>query len=322
MEEHTTRSGILSVILLSYNSGSRIAEAYRKVSGVFAEKGIPFEMIVIDDGSADDSFKQAKALERSVENVKAYRLSRNFMSSYAIFAGLSVCRGSCAVVIPDDEQQPYTTIAEMYRLWAGGEKIIFPYRIARKDPVLSSLYSRMFYFLINRFSQVTFPPGGADTFLIDREVIDLINKRIHPINTSIITEILRLGFNPVFLPYERPVGKNRKSRWSFRKKFRYSLDIFYSSSSFPIKFISYTGLFFSMVSVILILFYLYIRLFGNSTFWGFSPPGWTSIVLFITFFSGLILVSLGVIAEYIWRIYEEVKDRPGYIIRHDTEDDA
>ena len=310
---------ILTVILLSYNSNKRIAEAYKNVSLVFNNEKIPFEFIVIDDGSADDSYALAKALERSSNNVRAYQLSRNFMSSYAIFAGLHVTKGQCAVVIPDDEQQPYSSIVEMYRLWEKGEKIIFPYRISRNDPLLSRVFSRLFYAFINNFSQITFPPGGTDSFLIDREVIDLINHNIHPINTSIITEILRLGFSPVFLPYERPIGNNKKSRWSFKKKLKYSLDIFFSSSSFPIKFISYSGLFFSLISFLLIIFYVYVRVFGNSQFWGFSPPGWTSLILIISFFSGLILISLGVISEYIWRIYEEVKNRPGYIIKQNNE---
>lgn len=310
---------LLSVILLSYYSGNRIPEAYQKLQVLFDNESIPFEFIVIDDGSEDQSFQIAKQLSKEHENVRAYRLSRNYTSSYAIFAGLNVCKGRCAVVIPDDEQQPYKSIVQMYRFWQKGEKIILPYRVSRKDPLFSRLFSKVFYLMINRFSMLTYPPGGADSFLIDREVIDLINEYIHPINTSIMAEILRLGFNPKFLPYERPIGINRKSRWSLKKKLRYSLDIFFSSSSFPIKFISVTGVFFSLFSFVLIVFYIYIKIFGNSSFWGYSPPGWTSLILIISFFSGLILISLGIIAEYIWRIYEEVKNRPGFIIRKDAE---
>lgn len=309
----------LTIILLSYYSNERIPVVYEKISKVFNREEIDFELVIIDDGSEDRSFQVASDLEQRFANVHAFRLSRNFMSSYAIFAGLSVAKGKCAVAIPDDEQQPYESIVEMYRMWEQGHKIILPYRNSRHDPFFSRLTSRLFYSLINRFSILNFPPGGADTFLIDREVIDLINQRIHPINTSVMTEIMRLGFNPAFLSYERPLGTVRRSRWTLKKKIRYSLDIFFSSSSFPIKFISYLGVFFSLFSFILILFYIYIKVFGNEHFWGFSPPGWTSLILIISFFSGLTLISLGVIAEYIWRIYEEVKDRPGFIIRKKEE---
>ena len=175
---------------------------------------------------------------------------------------------------------------------------------------------------MNWCSEVRYPVGGADTFFIDREVIDIINRKIHPINTATISEVLRLGFEPYYYQYSRPLGLNRKSsRWSFRKKLRLAKDTFFSSSSFPIMMINRMGLLFSGFSLIIIIFYLYIAIWGDSRFWGLTVPGWTSIILFISFFSGLILLSLGVIAEYIWRIYEEVKGRPGYIIRRKDENE-
>jgi glycosyltransferase involved in cell wall biosynthesis len=306
---------MLSVILLSYYSNRRIAEAYLAVQQIMEANDIPFEFIIIDDGSKDESYRMALELERSQKNVKAFRLSRNFSSTYSAFAGLSVCSGSCATIIPDDEQQPYSTLVEMYRLWKKGEKVIIPYRRKRDDGVLTNLAARTFYSFINRISEVKFPKGGADTFLIDRELIDLLNERIHPINTAIVTEVLRLGFNPSFIPYDRVKGKNRRSRWTLSKKIRFFKDIFFSGSTWPIRIITWLGVFFAFFAFCMIIFYSYIALFGNRGFWGEKLPGWTSTVVIIAFFSGIILFSLGVIAEYIWRIYEEVKGRPGYIIR-------
>jgi dolichol-phosphate mannosyltransferase len=132
--------------------------------------------------------------------------------------------------------------------------------------------------------------------------------------------VLRLGFNPVFIPYDRPLGKNKyTSRWTLKKKIKLAKDTFYSSSSFPIKFITNLGLLTALFSFFVLIFYVYIYIYGNKAFWGITIPGWTSIVVFISFFSGIILISLGVIAEYIWRIYEEVKARPGYIIKRKDE---
>ena len=306
---------MLSVILLSYHSSNRIAEAYRNVSQVMEDNKIPFEFIIIDDGSKDDSYTLALSLEKSRENVKAFQLSRNYGSNYAAFAGLSVSTGSCATIIPDDEQLPYSTLAEMYRLWEKGEKVIIPYRKKREDGFLTNLVSGTFYSIINHISEVRFPRGGADAFLIDRELTDLLNERIHPINTAIVTEVLRLGFNPCFIPYERVRGKNKKSRWTLRKKVRFFKDIFFSGSTWPIRIITWMGILFAFAAFCIIIFYGYIALFGNPDFWGTKLPGWTSTVVIIAFFSGIILFSLGIIAEYIWRIYEEVKGRPGYIIR-------
>lgn len=306
---------MLSVILLSYYSKNRIPEAYSKVSSILEASNIPFEFIVIDDGSQDESYRIASELEKQHQNVRAYSLSRNYSSNYAAFAGLSICSGGCATIIPDDEQQPYETLVSMYRLWESGQKVVIPYREKRDDGFLNNLMANTFYSMINRMSEVRFPKGGADTFLIDREVINILNERIHPINTAIVTEILRLGFDPFFLPYDRKRGINTKSRWTFRKKYRFFKDIFFSGSTWPIRAITVMGFFFAVTAFGLIIFYSYIALFGNPAFWVEKLPGWTSTVVIISFFSGLILFSLGIIAEYIWRIYEEVKGRPGFIIR-------
>jgi dolichol-phosphate mannosyltransferase len=307
---------LLSIILLSYYSCDRINTAYFKLKDLLAKEQIPFEFIVIDDGSTDQSFQIAKELEAKTSNVSAYQLSRNCTSNYAWFAGLFVCKGACAVAIPDDEQQPYQTVVDMYRLWEQGNPVIIPNRITRDDPWSSRIFSIAYYKIINALSDITYPEGGADLAFIDREIIDLLNNRIHPVNTAVVPEILRLGFSPVYLPYMRPVGLNKgKSRWTFKKKFRLAKDVFFSSSSFPIKFITNLGALTSLLSVIIMIFYGYIAIFGNRHFWGVTIPGWVSIILVTTFFGGLILLSLGIIAEYIWRIYEEVKGRPGYIIK-------
>jgi dolichol-phosphate mannosyltransferase len=306
---------LLSVIFLSYFSGNKIKQVYDNVSKALKENSIPFEFIIVDDGSMDDSFKIAKNLEKNLINVKAYQLSKNYTTAYSIFAGLKVSKGSCAIAIPDDEQQPYSTIVDMYRIWEKGEKIIIPYRTSRNDGYFTDFSSKIFYGLINKLSNIKYPLGGADLFFIDREIIDIVNNQIRPVNTYIIPELLRLGFTPYFFPYQRPVSERIVSRWTFKKKLRLGLNIFFSSSSFLIKIITFIGLLFSLVSVLLILFYVYIKIFGNSNYWGFLPSGWTTLVLLISLFSGLILLSLGIIAEYIWRIYEEVKARPPYIIK-------
>jgi glycosyltransferase involved in cell wall biosynthesis len=306
---------LLSIILLSYFSGKKIIQVYDKVSDTLNVNSIPFEFIIIDDGSTDDSFQIAKDLENKFNNVKAYQLSKNYTTAYSIFAGLKLSKGSCAIAIPDDEQQPYSTIVDMYHIWENGEKIIIPHRISRNDGYFTEFSSKIFYGIINKLSNIKYPSGGADLFFIDREIIDIVNNQIRPVNTFIIPELLRLGFTPYFFPYQRPESDRIRSRWSFKKRLRLGLNIFFSSSSFLIKIITFIGLFFSFVSVLLILFYTYIKIFGNANFWGFLPSGWTSLVLLISLFSGLILLSLGIIAEYIWRIYEEVKTRPPYIIK-------
>ena len=312
------QKGLCSIILMSYNSSDRIFTCYKRIKELFDREQIPFEFVIMDDGSKDNSYEVALELERSADNVSAYALSRNFTSHYSLFAGLSVCKGACAVPIPDDEQKPYELIVEMYRLWEAGEKIIIPHRIVRDDPKVSKFFSQSFYKAMNALTDIKFPSGGADACFIDREIIDILNEKIHPINTSTVSEILRLGFSPYYLPYSRPLSTNTKSRWSFKKKWKLAKDVFFSSSSFPIRLITYCGLFFSLLSMLMIIAFIVIKIFNlerNTFIFNENVRGWTSLIIAISFFGGLILFSLGIISEYILLIYEEVKGRPGYIIK-------
>jgi len=189
-----------------------------------------------------------------------------------------------------------------------------PYRISRNDGKIKDAFSNLYYKMMNSITDVNFPKGGADGFLVDREVLDIINSQISPRNTSTTVEVLRLGFNPVFVPFERPEVKN-KSRWTFRKKLKLAMDTILSSSTFPIRFISRLGFASFIFSLFLLLIAIYIKLTGSSSIGGVSVPGWTSLLAFLSLFSGLILLSLGIVAEYIWKIHDEVKGRPGYIIK-------
>ena len=301
---------MLSIILLSYQSEKRILKFYKELNSRLIKEGIEYELIIMDDGSKDSSHEIALEIETKYKNVRAFQLSRNFSSHYSIFAGFSKVRGKCAVALPDDFQVPLDTLVEMYNSWKDGNKVVIPYRDTRNDPLFSKFFSNLYYSIMNSFSEVKFPKGGADIFLADREIIDIFNIHIHPKNTSTIIEVLRLGFDPIFIPYSRPAGCNKKSRWTLRKKFRLALDTFFSSSSFPIKFISGLGISSFLLTILLITYYVTARITGI-----IEIPGWTLLVITFTFFSGLILLSLGIIAEYVWRIFDEVKGRPGFIIK-------
>ena len=313
------KNKLLSIILLSYYSSDRIINCYEKTKEVMDNEKIPFEFIIIDDGSKDNSYYIALDLEKKHKNVKAFQLSKNYTAHYALFAGINVCTGSCAVPMPDDFQQPLHTYVEMYRQWEKGNKLVIPYRVSRNDGFIKDIFSKTYYKIMNSLTEVKFPSGGCDVFLIDRELIDILDSKISHINTSSTIEVLRLGFDPVFIPFHRP-SINSKSRWTFKKKMKQAADTFFTSSNFPIKLIIYLGFLTSLFSLILIITTILFKLLGEKNLGGFSVPGWTTTVIFISFFSGLILFSLGIIAEYIWRIYEEVKNRPGYIIKNKDND--
>lgn len=319
--ESTAREGLLSIVLLSYHSGEKLVQVTDAVQKVMQNEGIRFELIIIDDGSGDDSFRIAELLEQAHPFVRAYRLSRNYTSPYAQFAGYSLALGDCAVSIPDDLQRPLDTVVAMYRRWQQGHPLVISYRRSRKDGLISDWFSNNYYRFMNRYSDVRFPPGGTDGFLADREIIDILTRQISPRNTSIIIEVLRLGFEPVFLPFDRPQATG-KSRWTWKKKVRLAKDTFFASSSFPIRMISMLGFMTFAGCMLLVPILVYAKLFTDNSLFGFQIPGWTTIVIFLTMFSGLNLLALGIVSEYVWRIYEEVKGRPGYIIRQKEGDHA
>jgi polyisoprenyl-phosphate glycosyltransferase len=307
---------LLSLVIPAFNSAKRLRPAYEALTKCLEQEQIPFEFLIIDDGSKDDTWQLMKAIAAEDSRVHVYRMSRNYTSPYVHFAGMSVCKGACITFMPDDLQRPLETMIECYRLWGKGHKLVISYRTSRSDGWLNDLFSNTYYKIMNALSEVTFPPGGADGFLADREIIDIMNSSIHPIHTSSVVEVLRLGFDPVFVPYDRP-SRPGKSRWTWKKKVRLAKDTFFASSSFPIRAITYLGFNISLLCLLAIPFLIYARFFAESRLFGFAVPGWTTIIALVAFFNGLVLFCLGIVAEYIWRIYEEVKGRPGFLLRKD-----
>lgn len=306
--------GKLSIILLAYQSEKRLEKAVTEIDTSLSAAGIPHEIVIIDDGSTDQSFAKARELAQRIENISAYSLSRNYTSPMAQFAGLEMCTGQCACPMPDDGQRPIAHIIDMYRLWEKGHKIILGYREGRDDGRVNDFFSNGYYSFMNRFSEITFPPGGSDGYLIDREIIDLLNTRISKRNTTPVIELLKLGYSTVFVPYQRP-QRAGKSRWTLRKKINLALNTFFASSIFPLRMITWLGLIIFCFSLLAILLIIAAKLFSDNTLFGFPIQGWTTLVVLMTMFNGILMLSIGVVSEYLWRIYEEVKQRPPYIIR-------
>ena len=306
--------GKLSIILLAYQSEKRLEKAVTEIDTSLSAAGIPHEIVIIDDGSTDQSFAKARELAQRIENISAYSLSRNYTSPMAQFAGLEMCTGQCACPMPDDGQRPIAHIIDMYRLWEKGHKIILGYREGRDDGRVNDFFSNGYYSFMNRFSEITFPPGGSDGYLIDREIIDLLNTRISKRNTTPVIELLKLGYGTVFVPYQRP-QRAGKSRWTLRKKINLALNTFFASSIFPLRMITWLGLIIFCFSLLAILLIIAAKLFSDNTLFGFPIQGWTTLVVLMTMFNGILMLSIGVVSEYLWRIYEEVKQRPPYIIR-------
>ncbi|GAB4485234.1 MAG: glycosyltransferase family 2 protein [Anaerolineales bacterium] len=267
------------------------------------------ELVFVDDGSGDRSLEILREFQRQApETISLVRLSRNFGSMAAILAGMSAARGDCVGVIAADLQDPPELFVEMLAHWRQGVKSVFAVRQAREDPPLSRFFSSLYYQLVRKFALPGYPQGGFDFFVIDRQVVQDLLK-IREKNTNLMTLIFWLGYHPVLIPYLRRERKKGKSRWTLAKKTKLFVDTFVSFSFTPIRFLSALGILTAFSSFLYGLVILLFWLFG-----GIPVQGWTPMMLVITFAAGLQMFMLGVLGEYLWRVLDEVRRRPPYVI--------
>ena len=272
-------------------------------------QGYFLELIFVDDGSGDQSldillYYQAKY----PEIIKVVKLTRNFGSMNAVHAGFTVASGDCVGVVSADLQDPPELFLDMISYWEKGTKVVLAVRQDREESFWQKLFSNTYYFLIRKFAITDYPKGGFDLIIVDRQVVVEV-IRTQEKNANIMTIIFWLGFKPVMIPYIRRRRKKGKSRWSLSKKFKLFVDTLVSFSFFPIRLLSTVGFFVAIGSFIYGLFLLFYRIF-----FGTDVEGYVSIMLSITFLSGIQMAMLGVLGEYIWRTMDEVRHRPSFVI--------
>ena len=281
--------------------------------------GYNLELVFVDDDSKDQSLAiLLDYRERFPKQIKVVKLTRNFGTMAALQAGLTVATGDCVGVIAADLQDPPELFLEMARHWEQGVKAIFAVRSDREEPFLQKSLSNLYYALINRFAVPGYPAGGFDFFLVDRQVIEDVNK-IHEKNTNLMTLIFWLGYQAVFIPYVRRKRTKGKSRWTLGKKVKLFVDTFVSFSYFPIRLFSFLGIIYALLS-----FTYGVFIFIAWLTFGIPVQGWVPMMLVLTFTAGLQMTLLGILGEYLWRTLDESRGRPLFVIHtvySDTKDD-
>lgn len=269
-----------------------------------------WEVVFVEDGSGDRSFaKLTELFEATRDRVRIVKLTRNFGQPAAVLAGLREARGDCCVIMSADLQDPPELIPEMIRRWSYGEKkIVIATRAKREDSLIARWTSRIFYTLIRRFAVPNMPEGGFDFVLLDRRVVDLINK-MDERNPFVQGQILWTGFTPVLIPYTRRKREIGRSRWTLAKKITYLIDGFVTFTVAPIRGIALLGLMVSLLS-----FSYAMVIFIAKTFWDVPVKGWAPTMIAILILGGLQLVMLGIIGEYLWRNYHESRRRPNFVV--------
>ena len=281
---------------------------HEALTGALADGEADIEIIFVDDGSTDATFRIVEGLALQDKRVRAVRLSKNFGSHAAVLAGLRSATGHAAVMISADLQDPPAMIPALIQKWREGFHIVWAVREGRDDPFFKKMLANAFYRLFTRIALKDYPATGMDFGLFDRSVLDHLHTFTEN-NFDIVLVIMSLGFRQCQLPYFRRARHSGHSKWSLTKRIKAAVDLIVSYSYFPIRCISYLGIGISLVSFLFALF-----LIISNLLFGRAPIGWPSIMVAVLFLGGVQLIMLGILGEYVWRCNDQVKRRPQYIV--------
>ncbi len=299
-------NGMLSVIIPAYNEEETVPEAAETISGILLDAGIPYELIFVDDGSKDRTWQ---CIERasSSENVRGIRFSRNFGKEPAMFAGLAGASGDCAAVIDCDMQHPPEKLVEMYRLWQEGYEVIEGVKEDRgRENIFHGLAAGFFNRIIGKAAGIDMS-RASDFKLLDRRAVDaLLSMKEKNVFFRALSSWV--GFKTIQVPFTTGKRSGGESKWSLRMLIRYAVSNITSFTTAPMQIITFLGGVMLVVSVVLGVTALYQKITGTAL------EGFTTVIITELFIGSIVMISLGIIGYYIARIYEEVRDRPRYII--------
>jgi polyisoprenyl-phosphate glycosyltransferase len=300
---------VLSIVIPAYGEADQIAESLSVIHATVAEIGVDFEIVVIDDGSADATWDVLRRVAASMPELVCASLARNFGKEGAILAGLDIARGAAVVLMDCDLQHPPRLIPEMYRIWRdGGVKVVNAVKRDRgRESALSALGSRLFYGLFEKLTGTRLS-GSADFKLLDREVVD-IYCGLPERNRFFRGLVAWMGFPQAEVYFDVAQRAAGGSKWSVSRLIQTAINVIISFSSKPLHFVTGMGLIFFMIAAVFTVQTLYKKLTGEAV------EGFTTVILLILFSSSVVMVSLGIIGQYLAQIYEEVKNRPRYIIK-------
>ncbi len=307
MREHI----IFSVVVPLFNEEEVIQESYKRLKQVMDGLNEPYELVLVNDGSRDKTAFLAREICESDSNVKLINFSRNFGHQTAITAGMDYSSGDAVVVIDADLQDPPEIIPKMIAKWREGYDVVYGQRVKRKgETFFKKLTAKLFYRTLRRLTEVDIPVDTGDFRLIDRKVCNAL-KKISERNRYIRGIISWLGFKSAPVEFVREKRFAGTTKYPLKKMLKFASDAIMSFSYKPLKLATYLGFLVSVASFIYLLVMVILKLCGAMT----TVPGWTSIIVITLFFNGIILLVLGIIGEYIGRIYDEAKGRPLYIVQ-------
>ena len=304
----------VSFVVPVYNEESNLKEFHKRMTAVMAALTYDYEIIFVDDGSSDTSPILLQELADQDNHVEAYLLSRNYGHQLALTCGLDHAEGDAVITMDGDLQHPPEMVPEMLANWEKGFQIVQTIRKATEDASFFKRFtSSVYYLLINKLSRVEITPGGSDFRLMDKQAVQafrLYRERARFIRGMVNT----LGFKVARMEFVAPPRFAGKSKYSLHKMLHFALDGITSFSKVPLRLAFYMGLLSGLISVLLLFHVLYVKYIIDD-----AVPGWATMTASVLFLGGIQLVGIGIVGEYVGRIFEEVKQRPLYIVREHIE---
>ena len=298
---------MLSVIIPAYNEEEIIKKAANTIKDILDKEKIEFEMIFVDDGSKDSSWKAIKEVSESDSRIKGISFSRNFGKESAMFAGLSESEGECVVVIDCDLQHPPEKIVEMYRLWEQGYEIIEGVKRSRgREGIFHKMAAKAFYSMISEAAGVDMS-RASDFKLLDRKAVNVLLNM--PEKNAFFRALSSwVGFKSIQIEYDVRERETGESKWSTIALIKYAITNITSFTTAPMQVVTALGVIMFVVSVVLSIIAIYQKLTGTAS------VGFTTVIILQCFIGSVMMISIGIIGYYIAKIYDEIKGRPRFII--------
>jgi dolichol-phosphate mannosyltransferase len=306
---------IYSIIAPIYNEIENLPELYHRVKSVMDSTEKAWELILVDDGSTDGSTERIRELAERDQHVRPVIFARNFGHQIAITAGWDYARGDAVIIIDADLQDPPEVILDLLKKWREGYEVVYAVRAAREgESWFKKFTAAMFYRIIYSITDVKIPVDTGDFRLMDRKVVDVLKqmKERHRFPRGMSAWV---GFKQIGVDYKRAARHAGMTKYPFKKMLRLALNAITGFSYFPLQVATYFGFFSAGISILAIPVVVYMRMTGSQAFFGQATT-----LISVLFLGGVQLISLGILGEYIGRLYDEAKGRPLYIIREGPKD--
>jgi dolichol-phosphate mannosyltransferase len=301
---------VYSIIAPIFNEVGNIPELYRRVKEILEKTGEAWELLMVDDGSTDGSTDEIHKLSSQDEHIKPIIFARNFGHQIAVTAGLDYAQGQAVVIIDADLQDPPEVILDMISKWKEGYEVVYAQRSEREGESWVKLFTAsLFYRLIYRITDVSIPMDTGDFRLLDRKVVDVM-KGMRERHRFLRGMSVWVGFKQTGVSYKRAARFSGVTKYPFKKMLKFASDAITSFSYFPLQLAMYLGFFAAGMSIVAIPVVIILRIVGSHAFLGQATT-----LIAVLFLGGVQLISLGILGEYVGRIYDEAKGRPLYIVR-------